>query len=120
MKIPLCRRRSLKPSNMPRSKRSTNIYARCDAPLLSVVAFGQNGPVFDDLDAGKLFEDPALRRIERELGLLRFEALVHPRQAFELFDIGMRIKRHSFNQSHNRRRAVRWRRGQWLSRPFPP
>jgi len=65
---------------------------------------------------------PLCRRRRRGAGghsRLRFEALVHPRQAFELFDIGMRIKRHSFNQRHNRRRAVRWRRGQWLSRPFP-
>src|SRR6516164_9887873 len=87
--------------------------------LLSVVDVGQNGPVFDDLDAGELFEDPALRRIERALGLFRFEAFVYRRQSIELFDTGARVERYPFNQSQDRRRGVHCRRGEWLNPPFP-
>src|SRR5215472_9741668 len=89
------------------------------ASLLSLLDFGQNRPVLDDLDAGELFEDPPLRRIEREFGLLRLETLIHGHHTFEFFDIDSGVKRHPFNQGHNRRRAVRWWREQWLSRPFP-
>src|SRR5215469_13896279 len=89
------------------------------ASLLSVVDVGQNGPAFDDLDAGELFEDPPLRSIEREFGFLRFEAVVYRRQVFELFDTGARVERHPFDQRHNSRRAVQWWRGQWLNRTFP-
>ena len=55
-------------------------------------------PVLDDLDAGELFQDPALRRVESELGLLRLEALVRCDDAFELCRVGAGIKRHLFNQ----------------------
>jgi hypothetical protein len=50
-----------------------------------------------------------LRRIERQLRLFRFEALVHRRQAFELFETGARVKRHSFNRHSpdSRRPAAR-------------
>src|SRR5215471_15378245 len=76
------------------------------ASLLSVVAFGQDRPVFDDLDAGELFENPPLRAIERDLGLFRFEALVHCHHAFELFGVGAGIEHHPFNQRQDRRWAV--------------
>src|SRR5215472_315176 len=89
------------------------------ASLLSVVAFGQNRPVLDDLDTSEFFEDPALRRIVCELGLFRFEALVHCRQAFELLDIGAGIERHPFDQCQDRRRAFQRWYGRWLNRPFP-
>src|SRR6516225_540074 len=89
------------------------------ASLLSVVDVGQNGPVLDDLDAGELFEDPALRRIERELGLFRFEAFVYRRQSIELFDTGARVERYPFNQSQDRRRGVHCRCGECLNLPLP-
>ena len=85
----------------------------------SFLDFGQNGPVLDDLDAGELLKDPALRLVVGELCLFRFEPLVHRHHAFELFDIVPGVKRHPFNQRQNRRGAVRWRRGRSaLNRPF--
>jgi hypothetical protein len=78
------------------------------------------GPVLDDLDAGKLFEDPPLRCIVREFGFFRFEALVHCCQPFKLLDIGAGIKRHLFNQRQHHRSVVRrWFR-RWLNWSFPP
>jgi len=60
----------------------------------SFVDFVQNGPVLEDVDAGELFQDPALCGVVCELGLFRFEALIHSHQAFEFFDIGVGIVRH--------------------------
>ena len=70
--------------------------------MLSVVDVGQNGPVFDDLDAGELFEDPPLRRVVGEFGLFRFEALIHGHYAVELFDVSVGVTRHPFNQRQDR------------------
>src|SRR5215469_7368149 len=89
------------------------------ASLLSVVDVGQNGPVFDDLDAGELFEDPPLRSIEREFRLLCLEALVYCHHAVEFLDIGMRIERQPVNQRQHHRSVVqRWFR-RWLNWPSP-
>jgi hypothetical protein len=57
-----------------------------------------HGPVLVDLDAGELFQDPALRHVVCELGLFRLEAFIHCHDAFELFDIGVRVERHPLNQ----------------------
>src|SRR6516165_1833737 len=96
------------------------IFEGFKGPLLwpSLVAFGQNGPVLDDLDAGELFEDPPLRSIEREFRLFRFEALVHCHHAVEFLDIGMRLERHPFNQRQDRRWTVWCGLKQWLNWPL--
>ena len=77
---------------------------------LSLVDLIEGGPVLHDCNAGKLFQDPALRRVERALGLSRLESLVHCDDAFELCGVGARVKRHPFNHGQNRSGAVRgWR-----------
>ena len=79
-----------------------------DAPLgLSVVDFVENGSVLDDLDAGELFQDPALCRVVCELSLVRLERLVHRCHAPELFGIGAGVERDPFNQRQDRGGAVR-------------
>src|ERR1700719_1273116 len=44
-------------------------------PLLDFIEGG--GPVLHELDAGELFQDPALRRVECKLGLFRLHSFVH-------------------------------------------
>src|SRR6516225_1210906 len=85
------------------------------APLMwfPVLAFADSRPVLDNLDDGELFQDPALCRVGVEFRPSRLQALVHPDHAFELFDIGIGVKRQSFNQRQNRREAVRWWRHTW-------
>ena len=79
----------------------------------------KSGPVLDDLDAGKLSQDPALSGVVGELGLFRLEPLVHCDDAFELFDICAGVERHPFKQPENRGKGVNWWRGQKpLDRPL--
>jgi hypothetical protein len=97
------------------------VFEGCIAALLRLafLDFVESGPVLDDLDAGELFQDPALCRAVGELGLFRVEALIHCDHAFELCGISAGVKRHLFNQRQNRRGAVRcWRERSPLSRCF--
>src|ERR1700747_614827 len=82
---------------------------------LSLLDFIESGPVLHELDAGELFQDPALRRVEYKLGLSRPYSLVHCDDAFEFCGISAGIKRHPFNQGQNRSGVVRWWRGERLN-----
>src|SRR3954453_5651840 len=80
---------------------------------LSLLDFITGGPVLHELDAGELFQDPALRRVERKLGLFCVQSLIHCHHAIELFDIGAGVKRYPFNQLQNRGGAIAWWRGNY-------
>src|SRR6202048_1859578 len=83
---------------------------------LSLLDFIEGGgPVLHELDAGELFQDPALRRVECKLGLLRLHSFVHCDDAVEFFDICAGINRHPFDQSQNPSSAVQWWPGEMLN-----
>ena len=71
-----------------------------------VLDFVEGGPVLEDFDAGKLFQNPALRGAKCEFGFFRLEAITHLNDPFELCDIGAGIERQFFDQFQSRSAAV--------------